>query len=140
MKCEVFLLVWWLLWNTWHLLFCQTNRSNYKTLLKDIYLDRNKLHYLHPDTFLRLPNILVVNLGYNNGLKIPTDRNFINSYFLPRLDTSYCNESSVPVEIFANVSALERLDLCDNNLRTIDINILTALPKLSTRYLYGNQL
>ena len=103
-------------------------------------MDRNKLHYLHPDTFLRLPNILVVNLGYNNGLKIPTDRNFINSYFLPRLDTSYCNESSVPVEIFANVSALERLDLCDNNLRTIDINILTALPKLSTRYLYGNQL
>jgi len=33
MKCKVFVLVWWLLWNSWHVLFCQTNRSNYKSPL-----------------------------------------------------------------------------------------------------------
>ena len=33
LKCEVFVLVWWLLWNTWNVLFCQRNRSNYKTPL-----------------------------------------------------------------------------------------------------------
>ena len=46
----------------------------------------------------------------------------------------------VSVEIFAGVSALELLDLSYNNLRTVDINILTALPKLSELYLYGNRL
>lgn len=39
------------------------------------------------------------------------------------------------VATFANVSALEQFDL-----RGIDINILRALPKLSTLYLYGNPL
>jgi hypothetical protein len=39
------------------------------------------------------------------------------------------------VATFANVSALERLDVRYNNLRTVDINILRALPKLSTLYL-----
>jgi Leucine-rich repeat (LRR) protein len=42
------------------------------------------------------------------------------------------------VETFANLSALEWLDLSYNNLRTVDINILTALPELSELYLYGN--
>jgi hypothetical protein len=46
----------------------------------------------------------------------------------------------VSVETFANVSALERLDLTYNKLRTVDINILRALPKLSERYRYGNRL
>ena len=27
------MLFWWLLWNTWYMLFCQRNRSNYKTPL-----------------------------------------------------------------------------------------------------------
>jgi hypothetical protein len=46
----------------------------------------------------------------------------------------------VSVETFANVSALEWLDLTSNNIRTIDISILKSLPQLSTLYLYGNPL
>jgi hypothetical protein len=46
----------------------------------------------------------------------------------------------VSVETFANVSALELLDLRYNNLRSIDLNILKALPKLSEMYLNGNPL
>jgi hypothetical protein len=46
----------------------------------------------------------------------------------------------VLVETFANVSGLEWLDLRKNNLRTVDINILSALPELSTLYLFGNPL
>ena len=103
--------------------------------LKYIYLQGNKLQYLHPDTFLRLPNLQQLNLAFTPTLTIPTDRNFINSHSLSHLSISYCDLSSVSVAKFANVSALERL-----NLKGIDINILTALPKLSALYLYGNPL
>ena len=44
------------------------------------------------------------------------------------------------VETFANISALEWLDLSYNNLRRVDINIVKALPKLSALYLSGNPL
>ena len=43
-------------------------------------------------------------------------------------------------ETFTNVSALEALDLSYNNLRSVGINILAALPKLSEIYLQGNPL
>jgi len=108
--------------------------------LKNLSLEGNKLHYLHPDTFLGLPNIDSIYLQNNPTLKIPTDRNFINSPSLKYLAISNCNVRSVSVETFANVSVLEWLDLSNNNLRTVDINILKALPKLSTMYLYDNPL
>jgi len=38
----------------------------------------------------------------------------------------------VTVETFANISALDWLDLRYNNLRAIGKNILRILPKLST--------
>jgi Leucine-rich repeat (LRR) protein len=108
--------------------------------LKNISLEGNKLQDLHPDTFVGLPNLQRLILKNNVGLQIPQDRHFINSRSLKHLDISGCNVSSVSVETFANVSALEWLDLRYNNLRSIDINILKTLPKLSTLYLYGNPL
>jgi hypothetical protein len=108
--------------------------------INDIYLEGNKLQYLHPDTFLGLPNIERIILRSNSDLLIPTDRNFITSHSLLHLFISSCNISSVSVETFTNVSALELLDLSYNNVRTVDVNILTALPKLSKFYLYGNRL
>jgi len=108
--------------------------------LKEISLKRNKLQNLHSDTFLMLPNLQKLHLGFNPTLTIPSDRNFINSHSLSYLDISSCKVISVSVETFANVSALEQLDLSYNNLRTVDINIMRALPKLSTVYLEGNSL
>jgi Leucine-rich repeat (LRR) protein len=109
-------------------------------ILKFINPKENNLQYLHPDTFAGLPNLVRLDLGYNRNLQIPTDSHFIRSYSLSHLDISGCNVSSVSVETFANVTALERLDLASNNLRSVDINILKALPKLSALYLYGNPL
>jgi len=108
--------------------------------LVELNLRTNKLQYVHPDTFLSLPKLKFVYLCNNLGLQIPTDRKFINSNTLSRLSLAYCNVSSVSVETFANVSALEELDLGRNNLRTVDINLLTALPKLSSLFLDGNPL
>jgi hypothetical protein len=108
--------------------------------LKKVGLARNKLQYLHPDTFVGLPNIKNINLHKNLRLQIPTDSNLINSHSLSHLDISRCNVSSLSVETFANVSALEWLNLQDNNLRNVDINILKALPKLSELAVYGNPL
>jgi len=108
--------------------------------LKAIYLQGNKLQYMHPDTFIRLPNLQVLFLSNNSGLQMPTDRHFINSLSLKKLEISKCNISLVSVETFANVTALERLDLSYNSLRNLDISILKTLPKLSTLYLYGNPL
>ena len=118
------------------------NRDTFSGLFKVKYinLSKNKLKYLHPDTFLRLPKLQELYLTNNPGLKVPTDRNFIKSHSLLHLDISLCNISSVSVEKFANVSALEWLDLSNNNLKTVNINILTALPKLSTLYLFLNPL
>ena len=108
--------------------------------LKRILLSVNKLQFIHPDTFLGSPNLRRLYLRSNPTLQIPTDHNFINSLSLSHLDISECNISSLSVETFSNVSVLEWLDLRDNNLRTVDINILKALPKLSTLFLYGNPL
>ena len=108
--------------------------------LKVINFVRNKLQHFHSDMFLGLPNLQKLNLGRNDGLQIPTDRNFIHSHSLSHLNISSCNIRSLSVETFANVSALEQIDLSYNNLRTVDINILRALPELSTLYLHGNPL
>jgi hypothetical protein len=108
--------------------------------LKYIFLPFNQIHYLNSHTFLRLPNLQHLYFGINPTLQIPTDSNFINSVSLSHLYIPYCNVSSLSVETFANVSALKYLDLRHNKLRTVDINILTALPKLSTLYLEGNPL
>jgi len=108
--------------------------------LKYIHLQRNELRFLHPETFLRLQNIQSLYLDKNLGLHIPTDRNFISSRSLKILGISGCNISSVSVETFANVSELEYLDLNYNYLKTLDINILKALPKLSHLYLKSNQI
>ena len=108
--------------------------------LEYINLGSNKLQYLRPDTFLGFPKVQRLYLYNNPRLLILTDHNFITSHSLSQLDISECNLRSVSVETFANVSALEWLGLSYNNLRTVDINILKALPKLSTIYLDGNRL
>jgi hypothetical protein len=105
-----------------------------------INLEGNELQYVHPDLFVGLPNLEKLGLAVNPDLQIPTDSPFISSNSLTYLGISGCNVISVSVETFANVSALEFLDLSYNNLRSVDINILKVLPKLSALYLYGNRL
>jgi Leucine-rich repeat (LRR) protein len=108
--------------------------------LKDVYLQGNKLQYLHPETFKGLPNLQSLYLSKNFGLQVPTDSHFITSYSLKHLRLSDCNIRSVSVETFANVSALQLIDLGENNLKSLDISILKALPKLSKLYVKGNPL
>ena len=108
--------------------------------LREMDLSFNKLQYLHPDTFLGLPNLQHLYIFGNWYLQIPTERNFINSHSLSYPDISHCNVSSLSVETFAKVSVLEWLDLRYNRLRSVDINILRTLPKLSEIYLYSNRL
>jgi hypothetical protein len=108
--------------------------------LKRIYLDANKLQYLDPEMFLKLPNLQYLYLSDNPSLTIQTDSHFINSHSLTHLDISFCNVSSVSTQTFAKVTALECLDLSENNLRNVDINILKAFPKLSTMNLDLNPL
>jgi Leucine-rich repeat (LRR) protein len=105
-----------------------------------INLKGNELRFVHPDLFVGLPNLKILCLAVNPELEIPTDSQFINSHSLLRLDISGCNVRSVSVETFAKVSALERLELQQNNLSSVDINILKVLPKLSQLYLYDNPL
>jgi len=105
-----------------------------------IKLESNKLQYLHPETFVRLPYLEGLTLSHNYGLQIRTDRHFISSHYLKYLYISGCNISSVSVETFTKVSALQIIDLGNNNLRILDKRILKALPQLSKLYLYRNPL
>jgi leucine-rich repeat transmembrane neuronal protein 1/2 len=100
--------------------------------LKYIDLKGNQLQYLHPDIFIGLLKIQTLDLSNNPGLQIPTDSHLINSHSLKYLAISHCNVRTVSGETFANVSALEWLDLSYNNLMGLDISILKVLPKLST--------
>ena len=95
--------------------------------LKHVVLSVNKLQHLHPELLVGLPSLAYLSLVNNSNLKIPTDRPFIHSRCLKRLDMSYCNISSVSVETFAKVPALEWLDLRRNNLINVDINICTVM-------------
>jgi Leucine-rich repeat (LRR) protein len=108
--------------------------------LKHVGLQGNKLQYLHPDTFFGLPILQSLNLSQNTDLQVPTDRQFINSHSLKFFDISGCNISSVSVETFTNVSALEWLDLSSNYLDIIDMNILKVLPNLSKISLTRNTI
>jgi len=108
--------------------------------LKDIYLKENKLQYIHPDTFVGLPNLQILYLSKSSRVQIPTDRHFINSLSLIKHGISNCSMNSVSLETFANVSELEQLDLSYNNLKSLDINILKVLPKLSHLYLESNKI
>ena len=108
--------------------------------LQHINLEGNEILKLHPDIFVGLPKLERLYLDLNLDLQIPTDRHFITSLSLKYLDITHCNIGSVSVETFAKVSALERLALSYNNMRSVDINILKALPKLSELYLEDNPL
>jgi hypothetical protein len=108
--------------------------------LKLIDLQGNYIQYLHPDLFVELHNLETLLLSSNFALTLPTDRHFISSDSLTHLSIDDCSIRSVSVQTFANVTALEWLDLSINKLRTIDINMLKALPKLSALYLRGNPL
>ena len=110
------------------------------TNLKCVILKENKLKYLRPDTFVGLPKLEEVHLVNITSLQEQIDRHFINVHSLKVLDITLCRTSSVSVETFANVSALEWLELSYNNLRSVDINTLKVLPKLSVLYLEGNPL
>jgi len=101
---------------------------------------KEKLQYLHPDTFIGLFKLEEVYLANIASLQVPIDRHFINSRSLKVLDISLCDVSSMSVKAFANVSALEWLELSYNNLRSVDINLLKVLPKLSALYMEGNPL
>jgi Leucine-rich repeat (LRR) protein len=105
-----------------------------------IKLEFNKLQYFHPETFVELPYFERLNLSHNYGLQIRTHGHFISSHSMKYLGISGCNISSVSVEAFVKVSALQLIDLGNNNLRILDISILKALPQLSTLYLQGNPL
>jgi len=105
-----------------------------------IWLDGNKIEYLHPEVFINLPHLSILSLRGNQMLYIPTDRHFISSNSLTYLGISECNVSSVSVATFAHLRALKMLDLSRNNLRSVDRNISTVLPKLSAMHLYDNPL
>jgi Leucine-rich repeat (LRR) protein len=101
--------------------------------LRAIGLQGNNLQYLHPDTFL--------GLSKSQGLQIPPDSFQERIISLAMKFALPCyNAPSVSVQTLANVSALQVIDLSYNNLSSIDINILKALPNLFALYLYGNQL
>jgi len=111
-------------------------------LFKLTYVDlsANKLQFHHPHAFIVRPNIENLRIRENVALQITNDHHFINSHSLSELDIASCNISSLSVETFANFNALEWLDLSYNNLRTVDTNILRALPNLSKIILGVNPL
>jgi Leucine-rich repeat (LRR) protein len=108
--------------------------------LQLLWMDNNKLQYIPTDVFLNLPRLEILDLSYNLWLEIPKDTPFIKSPSLKKLSMHNCNISSLSAETFANVTALEVLELDSNGLRNFDVNIIKILWHLSTLHLVGNPL
>jgi hypothetical protein len=111
-----------------------TSSGMFKLVHKDS--SGHKLQYLPLDAFLMLPKPHKMNLYQYYDVRTPPGNR--KSLDLSHLDTSHCNVSSVSDEIFANMRDYETHILSLNNLWTVDINVLRALPKLSIFVLYDN--
>ncbi len=85
----------------------------FPSTLEDIDLSYNKLQAVHPDDFLRLPQLKILQLQYNNISNIHNDA-------------------------FKNNKLLEHLDIFNNSLQEIPATALTPLLNLKKLYMSNN--
>lgn len=85
----------------------------FPSTLEDIDLSYNKLQAVHPDDFLRLPQLKILQLQYNNISHIANDA-------------------------FKNNKLLEHLDIFNNSLQEIPATALTPLLNLKRLYMSNN--
>ncbi|XP_040899664.1 toll-like receptor 18 [Toxotes jaculatrix] len=85
----------------------------FPTTLEDVDLSYNKLQAVRADDFLRLPQLRVLHLGYNNISHIDNDA-------------------------FKNNMLLEHLDIFNNSLQEIPARALTPLLNLKQLYMSNN--
>ncbi|XP_070691015.1 toll-like receptor 18 [Pempheris klunzingeri] len=87
--------------------------KQFPSTLEDIDLSYNKLHAVHADDFLRLPQLRILQLQYNNISHIDNDA-------------------------FKNNTLLEYLDIFNNSLLEIPASALTPLLNLKKLFMSNN--
>ncbi|KAK9514363.1 hypothetical protein VZT92_027836 [Zoarces viviparus] len=85
----------------------------FPSTLEDVDLSSNKLQAVHADDFLRLPQLRILKLRYNNISHIDSDA-------------------------FKNNALLEHLDIFNNSLQDIPATALTPLLNLKELYMSNN--
>ncbi|XP_064651089.1 keratocan-like [Lineus longissimus] len=134
-------------------------------MLKEYFVQNNKLTHIRDDAFLDMPNITMLNLSYNsldeiserplkylsslvtldishNNLSAVAIHNFNGEDLkaLKTLDLSNNNISTIGREGFYKLNSLVQLNLCHNRLKTVDTGMLLGLSGLSSLYLDNNNI
>lgn len=107
------------------------------TILIELDLSNNRIHYLHPGTFrdnVRLRQLFM----HHNPLTKLEDGLFTNMTFLQTVDMNDCHIAHIGHKTFFNVPALLHLLLAGNNLVHMKLAVVEPLTKLSSLVLHNN--
>ena len=97
--------------------------------LELLYLKFNQIHYVSPDAFLGLKNLLVMDLS-SNKIKNIEHGTFHNLYKLINLDISLNSIDYLNEDIFEHLQSLRQLILAKNNFKTLNPQIFDPLMSL----------
>ncbi|GLH09678.1 Protein artichoke [Gryllus bimaculatus] len=130
-----------------NVMYLQRNRINFihrmafqeLKHLRFLYLDRNRITTFDTDVFSDNKRLEVLGLSFN-PLRFPNRGPFLKSTSLQMLDMSHCNISRLPKETFVALSALEELRLSYNSLTQLDADLFMFLQNLKYLYMSNNNL
>ncbi|XP_044728270.1 slit homolog 3 protein-like [Chrysoperla carnea] len=98
--------------------------------LEVLDLGDNRLTVLSPDLFVNNMALTILRLDNNTQLQIPESGALINAPALHDLNISSCNISFLPNDIFSGTPLLDTIDLSGNNLKELNPLVLKTLPDL----------
>ncbi|XP_013200762.1 uncharacterized protein LOC106143263 [Amyelois transitella] len=115
------------------------NKAAFVTLAIMIELDlsKNRIRYLHPDTFKGTEKLRLINLS-NNFIDKLEDGIFRNLKFLQKVEVSNNRIARIGTKTFVNLPQLKILRLDGNNLSHMKPETLMALRNLSGLDLHNN--
>ncbi|XP_053616157.1 uncharacterized protein LOC128678573 [Plodia interpunctella] len=115
------------------------NKAAFVTLAIMIELDlsKNRIRYLHPDTFKGTEKLRLINLS-NNFIDKLEDGIFRNLKFLQKVEVSSNRIARIGTKTFVNLPQLKILRLDGNNLSHMKPETLMALRNLSGLDLHNN--
>ncbi|VVD05984.1 unnamed protein product [Leptidea sinapis] len=106
-------------------------------IMIEIDLSKNRIRYLHPDTFKGTEKLRLINLS-NNFIDKLEDGQFRNLKFLQKVEVSNNRIARIGTKAFVNLPQLKILRIDGNNLSHMKPETLMTLRNLSGLDLHNN--
>ncbi|XP_059482717.1 leucine-rich repeat-containing protein 15-like [Neocloeon triangulifer] len=132
---------------TLKLTYCEIEKINLEAFkgayaLEEIDLSNNDLQgTLHSETFKHhCPNLVLLNLKNNPGLKLPENKPFLKSHSIQEIDLSECGVTHVYQQSFAKLQRVTFISLEHNAIEYIHPEAFSNLPYLEELNLSFNSI